>query len=142
MFDTVLVPVQQGAGSRRAVEAAVTVASSFDARLHALAVVDRPRALRTGGANDGAPAGTDASLEATAADALDAAVERAEATGVDAVRRVRSGVPFRETLVHAEEADADVVVVASEGAREASRRGAFDAARVVGEADCSVLVVD
>jgi nucleotide-binding universal stress UspA family protein len=142
MFDTVLVPVQQGPGSRRAVEAAVTLAASFDATLHALAVVERPRVLRSDVETDGASGESGAALEATAADVLDGAVETAEAAGVEALGRVRSGVPFRETLVHAEETDADVVVVASEGAREASRRGEFDAARIVGEADCSVLVVD
>ena len=142
MFDTVLVPVQQGRGSDRAVETAVGVAAAFGATLHALAVIDRPRVLRGGVAADGSPEGADASLETTAAEALDAAVEAAERADVEAVGRVRSGVPFRETLAHAEEAGADVVVVASEGAREASRRGEFDAARVVGEADCSVLVAD
>lgn len=118
------------------------VAAEFDAALHALAVIDRPRVLGGDVATDGAPEDGGAALEATAAEALDATVEAAAAAGVEAVGRVRSGVPFRETLVYAAEADADVVVVAGEGARERARRDEFDAARVVGEADCSVLVVD
>jgi nucleotide-binding universal stress UspA family protein len=110
MYDDILVPTDGSEGSLRAVDHALTLASSFDATLHAVYVVEL----------NALPAEFDAGdvfedLEAEGRRALDAVRERAEGTDVSVEARVGSGPPHRVILDYVDEHDVDLVVMATHG---------------------------
>jgi len=111
MYRNVLVPTDGSDASAAAVEHAVDLAGRYDARIHALYVVDSGsygvlgestptvvEALR----EDGSQAV--ASVAATAADA-----------GVEVDTAVVEGAVHRSILDHADEVDADLVVMGTHG---------------------------
>ncbi|WP_458188416.1 universal stress protein [Haladaptatus sp. NG-WS-4] len=110
MFEKVLVPTDGSEGSERAIELAIDIATTYDAALYTLYVVD----VDTLAGNEG---GTVlASLESAAQDAIDQAVEMADEAGVRTTEaHVARGVPHRAILDFVDERDIDLVVMGTHG---------------------------
>jgi nucleotide-binding universal stress UspA family protein len=109
-YDDVLVPTDGSEGAEAAVEPALTVADTYDARVHALSVIDT------------ASVGLDVrselladQLEAAARDAVDVVAERAGARSLDSVTSVGFGSPYREILSYVDDHDVDLVVMGTHG---------------------------
>jgi nucleotide-binding universal stress UspA family protein len=110
MYETILVPTDGSAGSRAALDEAVSLAAAFDATVHSLYVADTSAAQPETGYVDIVE-----SFERIGEETTAEAVERAEAGGVEAVGAVRTGLPHRTILDYAEEVDADLVVMGTHG---------------------------
>jgi nucleotide-binding universal stress UspA family protein len=138
MYDSVLLPTDGSDAAATALDSAVETADAHGATLHLLSVADERIALA---AEDTAATREDLREQARAA--VDAAAETASAAGVHVESSVRDGVPFREILAHAVEADVDLVVVGTHGreGREKRVNMGSTAERVVNQADRPVLVV-
>jgi nucleotide-binding universal stress UspA family protein len=138
MYDDILLATDGSEAADAALDHAVTAADAHSATLHVLSVADERLALA---ADD--TAGTRDGLRERAQEAVDAAAERASASGVHVEAAVRDGVPFREILAHAEAAAVDLVVVGTHGreGREKRVNMGSTAERVVNQADRPVLVV-
>ena len=109
MYDTILVPTDGSDGARAALGHALDLATTFDATVHTLFVVEQVYA---------ADVGTERILEAMRAEgtrAVEQFAERAEAAGVASVSDVRTGTPHREILDYVEEHDVDLVVMGTHG---------------------------
>jgi nucleotide-binding universal stress UspA family protein len=109
MYDRILVPTDGSEGSRAAVEHAVDLATTFDAVLHALYVVD------AGVGVDGGVLGTLDAFEAAGEDAVEEVARRAAAAGVETVTDVVQGTPHRAILDHVDEHAVDLVVMGTHG---------------------------
>lgn len=139
MHDHILLPTDGSAGMARVIEHALWTARTHEATLHALYVVDSGSV--TGVPMDTTWHGLSATLEQEGERALDEVARRAGET-VPLERAVREGRPSREIVAHAEEQDADLVVMGTHG------RGGIDrlllgsvAERVVRRASIPVTTV-
>ena len=135
MFDTILVPVDGSRGSSAAVEHAVTLGQFQGATIHALSVLDSEAldvvALET---NDTETIRTELERRGRAANA--SAAERATSAGLDAVRDLRVGDPYRTIRSVAREIDADLLVMGTRG------RTALDSIRLGSTTERVVTAVD
>jgi nucleotide-binding universal stress UspA family protein len=110
MYERVLIPTDGSVGTRGAVERAVDLASSCDAELHALYVVDAPVGA------DATAAETLDALEQAGREAIDEVIRHAEAAEVKTIEGVVArGVPHRAILDYVDEHDVDVVVMGTHG---------------------------
>ncbi|ELY38532.1 universal stress protein [Natronorubrum tibetense] len=105
MYDDVLIPTDGSDGTRQSITHGVTIATQFDATIHALSIV---------------PEGPLGTLQSdAAAPAAHRAVERvavdAERAGVDVETAVEQGVPHEEILAYADEHDIDMIVMGTQG---------------------------
>jgi nucleotide-binding universal stress UspA family protein len=112
MYDTILVPTDGSAGSRKALEHAVDLAKTNDAAIHVLSVVD-VTALAAVEGNVGPM--LDA-FEETGNRVVSEAVERVESEGIEAVEgSVGDGQPYRVILDYADEHGVDLIVMGTHG---------------------------
>jgi nucleotide-binding universal stress UspA family protein len=138
MYDDILIPTDGSDASKRAVEHAIDMARTYDARLHALYVVDT---------------GAYSTLDVGAEMLLDALEEEGEATvkrveemagdaGVSVSTEIASGTPHRTILDYAEDHDVDLIVMGTHGRTGLDRYllGSVTE-RVVRTADVPVLTV-
>jgi len=110
MYDRILVPTDGSDGTRAAVEHAIDLATTYDAALHVVYVVDTDVGL------DASIPGTLDALEEAGEDAVDEVIRQAEAAGVDAVEGVVArGTPHEAVLEYADEHDVDLVVMGTHG---------------------------
>ena len=108
MYDDVLIPTDGSAGADEAIVRAIDLATTYDAAIHALYVVD----TNVGGEGVGV---LDA-LEATGREAIDDVIDRAEAAGVATIEgTVGRGAPHRAILAYADEHDVDLIVMGTHG---------------------------
>ncbi|RQH02516.1 universal stress protein [Natrarchaeobius oligotrophus] len=109
MYDTILVATDGSAAANRATEHALDLASTFDAELYAIYVVDTRRYGETVLTDE-----IDAveELEERGHDVLDDLVGRAS---VEATSEIRRGRPHDEISECADEVDADLVVLGNRG---------------------------
>ncbi|MFB6151074.1 MAG: universal stress protein [Haloarculaceae archaeon] len=137
MYGTILVPTDGSDGSMVALDEAVDLAAAFDATVHSLYVVDTTVTQPNTGYIDVAE-----SFERIGRETTEAAVERAEEGGVEAVAAVRTGTPHRAILSYADETDADLVVMGTHG-RTGLERYLLGSVteKVVRTADVPVLTV-
>jgi nucleotide-binding universal stress UspA family protein len=138
MYDAILLATDGSEAANVALDHAVTTADAHGATLHVLSVADERLALAADDTGD-----TRTDLRERAQAAVDDATGTASASGVHVETAVRDGVPFRETLAHAADADVGLVVVGTHGreGREKRVNMGSTAERVVREADRPVLVV-
>ena len=111
MYDAILVPTDGSPAAERAVAHALELASTFDATVHALYVVDA--ALYSS-----LEAGIDSVIEALEDDgeaAVEAVKSRCEAAGIGAETAVLVGTVHRSIRDYGDEHDIDLVVMGTHG---------------------------
>ena len=138
MYSEILVPTDGSPASDAAIEHAVDLAEKYDARLHALYVVD-------GAAYSSLEAGAEIVVEALESEGEKATrrvVEAAADVGVDCVTDVTSGTAYQSIHDYVDEHDIDVVVMGTHG-RQGLHRYLLGSVteRVVRTSDVPVLTV-
>lgn len=139
MYRRILVPTDGSEGSNAAVAHAIELASTFDAEVHGLYVV-----------NSGAVPTTDVEareqlfeeIERRGEAAVDEVASAGAEAGVDVVTSVVSGVPYERILDYVDDEGVDLVVMGTHG-RTGLRHTLLGsvAERVVRHADVPVMVV-
>ncbi|MGQ4555925.1 universal stress protein [Halobellus sp. GM3] len=112
MYEHVLVPTDGSDGTMQALEHALDIATTREATIHALSVVDRRLYLAAG--EDQKPELKE-TLEANASEAVDKVADAAAEAGIECTTVVRDGVPYREILDYAEESAVDLIVMGTHG---------------------------
>jgi nucleotide-binding universal stress UspA family protein len=141
MYDSVLLPTDGSDSASEALEHAIGAAKAYGAELHIASIVDRRVVLAAETADK-------EDVRAELADEAEAAVgelaERAEEAGLDVTTATPEGVPHREILSYAEEADIDLLVLGTHGrtGREKRLNLGSTTERVVKATDRPLLVVD
>jgi len=138
MYSEILVPTDGGPASEAAIEHAIDLADRYDARLHALYVVD-------GAAYSTLEAGAEIVVEALEAEGEEATERVADAAadaGVECVGSVTSGTAYQSIRDYVGEHDIDVVVMGTHGRKGLDRYllGSVTE-RVVRTSDVPVLTV-
>lgn len=112
MYEHILLPTDGSEGARGAAEHAIELATTYDATLHTLYVVDTDVSTGTGA---GLGQVLDA-LEETGETAINRIVDRAEEAGVTAVEgSVAQGPPHRVITEYVDDHDVDIVVMGTHG---------------------------
>jgi len=140
MYDSLLVPTDGSDTVDRTLPHAIRLATDHGATIHALYVVDQ-RVVR---ANSGdLREEVRADLESQGRAAVESVADRAADAGVDVETVVRHGTPDKEIVAHAEETDADVIIVGPHGKtpREKVQGLGSVSDRVASDASTSVLLV-
>jgi nucleotide-binding universal stress UspA family protein len=110
-YTDILVPTDGSAGAEAAVEPAVDIASTYDARVHALSVID----TMAMGVDVRSMAAIDA-LEDAAQSAVDTVEERARDASVSSVETTTDhGSPYRGIRSYVDDHDIDLVVMGTHG---------------------------
>ncbi|ELZ45557.1 UspA domain protein [Halorubrum coriense DSM 10284] len=138
MYSEILVPTDGSPASDAAIEHAIDLADRYDARLHALYVVD-------GAAYSTLEAGAEVVVEALESEGEEATGRVADAAadaGVECVGSVTSGTAYRSIENYVDEHDIDVVVMGTHGRKGLDRYllGSVTE-RVVRTSDVPVLTV-
>lgn len=117
MYDEILVPTDGSRAADRAVEHAIDLAKQYDARLHALYVVDA-------NAYSTLEAGTDvviSALEEEGEEAVSDVADRAEEEGIETATEVITGTVHRSIIEYADDNDVDLIVMGTHGRRGIDR---------------------
>ncbi|MFC4246354.1 universal stress protein [Natribaculum luteum] len=140
MYDNVLVPTDGSSTVRQTLEHALPIAETNDATVHALYVVDT-RLLQA--ATDGTRAEIEANLEGEGRDAVADVADRASEAGLETVEEVRHGTPDKEILRYADDVDADLIVIGTQGKSPREKQISMGSVseRVVDNASVPVFVV-
>ncbi|WP_408958497.1 universal stress protein [Natrinema sp. 74] len=109
MYETILIATDGSAPAERAADHALDLASTFDADLHALSVVDT---RRYGGSMVSDADAVTADLAERSRELLDNIAARAD---VNVTTELRSGRPSQLIGEYADEIDADLVVIGNRG---------------------------
>ncbi|QKG93732.1 universal stress protein [Halorubrum sp. SS5] len=138
MYSEILVPTDGSPASDAAIEHAIDLADRYDARLHALYVVD-------GAAYSSLEAGAEVVVEALESEGEEATTRVAEAAadaGVECVTSVTSGTAYRSIHNYVDDHGIDVVVMGTHGRKGIDRYllGSVTE-RVVRTSDVPVLTV-
>jgi len=140
MYANVLVPVDGSPGERLAVASALSLASTADATIHALSVVEPADNLADLGETD--REAVRRSTEARGRESTADVMALAEDAGVEVVRHVREGRPHREIVAYAGEAGVDLIVMGTRGELDATdARLGSTAERTLALAGVPVLAV-
>jgi nucleotide-binding universal stress UspA family protein len=137
MFQRILVPTDGSDNADRAVEYAIELAERSDAIVHALFVVD------TTVHGEPALSSTEvlvSELEDYGTDVLTAIQEQADYSAVTVKTERTHGTPYEEIVDHADDIDADIIVMGYQGTTHRGKIGST-ASRVMRMADCPVLTV-
>ncbi|WP_306060945.1 universal stress protein [Natronococcus wangiae] len=132
MYETILVATDGSSAAERAVDGAIDLASTFDAELHAISVVDTSRY------GDSMLSGTEGvidELKGRAEVVLEEVETRAD---VDVATEVRHGRPHEEIGEYADAINADLLVLGNRGLGASDQIGST-AERVVRYVDRPVL---
>jgi len=113
MYDDVLLPTDGSPGTEEFVTHAAELATTYDATLHVLSVVDTRNRFESPSSGIAPEAWTEAERE-RAEESVEAAVARLPES-VTVERVVREGVPQTQILEYVEDADVDVVVMGTHG---------------------------
>ncbi len=138
MYDRILFPTDGSDGTAAALEHAIDIASTYDATLHVLYVIEETYPVLKAGTPD-----TLEALEAEGERALEDARTRAKGAGLESIRgTVAGGSPYRQILAYVDEHDIDVIVMGTHGRRGIDRYllGSVTE-KVVRTAECPVLTV-
>jgi nucleotide-binding universal stress UspA family protein len=109
VYDDILVPTDGSEAAAEAVERAIDLATTYDARLHVLYVVEPVYTA------DFDVQGVMDALEAEGREATAAIAERADAAGIEATSAIEFGTPHREILAYADEHGVDLIVMTTHG---------------------------
>ncbi|QWC20583.1 universal stress protein [Halorubrum sp. 2020YC2] len=117
MYSEILVPTDGSPASDAAIEHAIDLADRYDARLHALYVVD-------GGAYSSIEAGAEVvvdALESEGEEATGRVADAAAEAGVECVATVTSGTAYRSIRDYVDENGIDAVVMGTHGRKGLDR---------------------
>jgi len=110
MYEQILLPTDGSEGTRGAVEHAINLATTYDATLHTIYVVDTNVGI------DASVPGTLDTLEEAGENAIDDVIQQAEAAGVKTTEGVvAQGTPHQAILDYIDEHDIDLVVMGTHG---------------------------
>ena len=110
MYEQILLPTDGSEGTRGAVEHAINLATTYDATLHTIYVVDTNVGI------DASVPGTLDTLEEAGENAIDDVIQQAEAAGVKTTEGVvAQGTPHQAILDYIDEHDIDFVVMGTHG---------------------------
>ena len=110
MYEQILLPTDGSEGTRGAVEHAINLATTYDAALHTIYVVDTNVGI------DASVPGTLDTLEEAGENAIDDVIQQAEAAGVKTTEGVVArGTPHQAILDYIDEHDIDLVVMGTHG---------------------------
>jgi nucleotide-binding universal stress UspA family protein len=110
MYDQILVPTDGSDGTRGAVEHAIDLATTYDAALHTIYVVDTNVGI------DASIPGTLDAFENAGENAIDEVIQQAKAAGVETTEAVvAQGAPHRAILDYVDEHDISLVVMGTHG---------------------------
>lgn len=110
MYEQILLPTDGSKGTRGAVEHAINLATTYDATLHTIYVVDTNIGV------DASVPGTLDTLEEAGENAIDGVIQQAEAAGVKTIEGVvAQGTPHQAILDYIDEHDIDLVVMGTHG---------------------------
>jgi nucleotide-binding universal stress UspA family protein len=110
MYERILLPTDGSNGTRGAVEHAINLATTYDAALHTIYVVDTNIGV------DASVPGTLDTLEEAGENAIDGVIQQAEAAGVKTIEGVvAQGTPHQVILDYIGEHDIDLVVMGTHG---------------------------
>jgi nucleotide-binding universal stress UspA family protein len=139
MYDTILVPIDGSDGSNRATEHAMELAERFGAAIHAIFVVDTRLYGEPGLSSTELV--TDEMEDRGQAFLADFA-DRADNENITVETRCCHGVPHQEIVSHADEVDADVIVLGFQGHTHKQKGNIGSVAeRVIRTSDCPVFTV-
>jgi nucleotide-binding universal stress UspA family protein len=138
----ILVPVDFSVHSKNALRYAVPIAGQFGASLHLVYVVEPTVYPADLGFGQVVMPGVEEELRERGFEELRALVEREIGERVKATSTVRTGKPYQEILVEADEQKADLIIVASHGHTGVEQiLFGSTAMRIVRLAKCPVLTV-
>jgi len=148
MYDTILVPTDGSKVAEKAVEHAIDLAQKYDAKLHALYVVDTD-AVDIGLGTEqverikAGKFGEMEELQNRAKKATNAVGEAAAEHGIEVIEDVAAGRPHRSIDEYAKKNDIDLIVMGSKG-RSGVRRALLGSVteRTLRSTYIPVLVVD
>jgi len=110
VYDQILIPTDGSEGTRGAVEHVIDLATTYEAALHTIYVID------TNVGVDSSVPGTLDALEEVGENAIDEVIRQAEAAGVNTIEGVvAQGPPHQAILDYVEEHDIDLVVMGTHG---------------------------
>ncbi len=110
MYAKILVPTDGSEGTHAAVEHAIGLATTFDAALHTLYVVDTTVGI------DASVPGTIDALEEAGERAIDEVIRQAEAGGVETIEgAIAQGSPHQAILEYIDRKAIDLVVMGTHG---------------------------
>jgi nucleotide-binding universal stress UspA family protein len=139
-YDQVLVPTDGSEAAAAAVDHGVAVAERFDARVHAVNVVDVANLAVSH--TYGPPEQLVEGLRSAGEEATEQVAERARAAGLDVETHVVEGVPAEHLLTYAEDSGVDLIAMGTAG-RSGLERVLLGSTteRIVRRADVPVLTV-
>ena len=140
MYDTVLVPTDGSDTVEQRLPHALRLASDTGAAIEVVYVVDT-RAIHAADADD--RESVEAELEADGETAVEVVADRAAAEDLDCETAIRRGTPDKEIIRHADETDADVIVIGTDGKTPREKLQALGSVsvRVVDSAPIPVFVI-
>lgn len=110
MYERILVPTDGSEGTRNAVAHAIDLATTYDAALHTLFVIE------TNVGVDTTTVDLMGMLEETGQHALDEVIQQADAAGIDEIEgTIGQGPPHRAIVDYVDEHDIDVIVMGTHG---------------------------
>jgi nucleotide-binding universal stress UspA family protein len=123
MYDTILLPTDGKAASKRATEQAVELAATVDATIHALFVVDEEvYSAYSGDEFVAEEEGPEHGLEELGEETLAAVRDHAETAGVEIVTEMEHGTPEDAILDYANDHEVDLLVMGTKEHPEPYRR--------------------
>jgi nucleotide-binding universal stress UspA family protein len=138
MYDSILIPTDGSEQTEAAVEHALTLAETYDAKVHALYVVEMQASyILTVGLSDEKMAEYEEYGEETVTEV----VNRASEHGIDGKGVLRKGNVAEETVDYAEENDIDGIVMGRQGHGAIERYVGSTAERVVRMTEIPVTVI-
>lgn len=140
-YDEILVPTDGSRSAGAAVEHGIAIADHFDARLHAVNVVDIGEFAATG--NFTPPAELLERYRSQGASATDRIATRARDAGVEAVTAVCEGFPAEELIGYRKDNDIDLIAMGTAG-RTGLRRYLIGSTteRIIRRAEVPVVAVN
>ncbi len=118
-YDEILIPTDGSEYAAVAIDHAIGIAARFDARLHAVNIVDVGQFAAT--PDQGPPAEVMQQLRSVGEAATETVAAQASAAGVETVTRVQGGLPAKSLLDYTDDHDIDLIVMGTAGRTGATR---------------------
>jgi nucleotide-binding universal stress UspA family protein len=141
MYETIVVGTDGSATAERALEKARELAKLSGARVHVVSAYEPARARVTGGAPAGEAYGSSVGSDYKADVALQRALDRFGADGIEVEQHAPRGSPADALMAVAKDTDADLIVIGSVGMQGPRRVLGSVPNKVSHRSPCDVLIV-